>query len=365
MSKTNFSASIVLLLFSLFSLLSCNEDPEEFIPDIEPGDTIPNGAFVSCEGSFGSGNASVSFYNYQTDSTYNTVFHNVNDRSVGDVLQSITVHDTNVYLAVNNSSKVEIVNAADFAEKGVITGVSMPRYLVAKESTGYISCWGDNSVKIVDLNSNEVAGSITTASGPDKMIIQNDKLYIANSGGWGVDSLITVVNLNTNQVIKNIEVKYAPVDLVADPQGDIWVLCFGKIIYGPEDPYPILEETASKLYKIDTETDLVVTEQTLFDTEHPMHLEMDNSGVLYFGGGYTFAGIYSLEVNPDPEMPVKIIDGYAYGLNINPYTNELFVTYAPSYTSAGILTRYSTEGLELGSYECGISPNGCAFIHGE
>lgn len=177
--------------------------------------------------------------------------------------------------------------------------------------------------------------------------------------------MITVVDLHTNEIVKNIEVKYAPVDMVVDPGGDIWILCFGKIIYGPEDPYPILEETASKLFKIDTETDLVVLEETLFETQHPMQLEIDNAGVLYFGGGYTFPGIYSMETATVLQTPVKIIEDYAYGFNIDPYINELFVTISPSYTSAGILKRYTTDGNEMGSYECGISPNSSAFLIAE
>ncbi len=340
-------------------MYSCNEDPDE------PGMILTDGAFISCEGNFGTGDASISFYNDSIDIVYNNIFYNANNRSLGDVLQSITIYNENAYLVVNNSSKVEIVDAETFKEKDVIAGVPSPRYMVAVENTAYISCWGDNSVKIVDLNTNEVTGSIATSSGPDKMVIQNNKLYIANSGGWGVDSLITVVDIITSEVIKNIGVKYAPVDLVVDPQGDIWVLCFGKIIYGPEDPSPILEETPSKLYKIDTETDLVVMDETLFDTQHPFQLEIDNTGVLYFGGGYTFGGIYSLQVVSGSESPIKIIDDFAYGFNIDPNTNVLYLTLATSYTSAGTLKRYSTDGNELGTYECGISPNGCVFINSE
>jgi len=351
---------ILTVAITMLFIFSCTEDPDDYLVE-----AFTNGAFISCEGSFGTGNASISYYSNLSDSIYNDIFYNANGRSVGDVLQSVAIHNENAYLVVNNSSKVEVVNTSNFKVQGVISGVLSPRYLVASDKTAYVSCWGDNSVKIVDLNTNEITGSISVSSGPDKMIIQNEKLYVANSGGWGVDSVITIVDINTNEVVKSIEVKYAPVDLVVDQQGDIWVLCFGKIIYGPEDPYPILEETASKLFKIDTETDLVVLEETLFETQHPMHLEIDNTGALYFGGGYTFGGIYTMEIAGGVQTPIKIVEDYAYGFNINPNTNELFVTLSPSYTSAGILKRYNTDGNELGSYECGISPNGSAFIADE
>lgn len=355
MTTSNFKPFLFSLGIITLFLVSCNDASDEVLM------TYTNGAFISCEGNFGSGNASISFYSKTTDSVYTDIFNDVNQRTIGDVLQSITIHNGNSYLVVNNSSKVEVVDASTFEVKGVISGVSSPRYLVANENTAWVSCWGDNTVNIVDLESLEVTGSITASSGPDKMLIHDEKLYIANSGGWSVDSIISVVDINTNSIIKEIEVKYAPTDLVVDPEGNIWVLCFGKIIYDSEEPYPILEETASKLFKIDSQTDEVVEEIPLFDTQHPAQLEIDSEGNLFFGGGYTFEGLWRLQNESGPGNLKKIIEDYAYGFNIDPETDEVYITIATSYTSGGILKRYSSNGTELGSYECGIGPNGTVF----
>lgn len=176
MMKIKNKFSILTVLITVSFILSCNKDSGDF--RVFP---YTNGSLISCEGSFGNGNASISYYSNSEDSVYNDIFYYANNRSVGDVLQSITIFEGSVYLVVNNSNKVEVVDAESFQAEGVISGVSSPRYMVANGNTAYISCWGDNSVKIVDLNTNELSGSISTFSGPDKMLIQNDKLYIANS----------------------------------------------------------------------------------------------------------------------------------------------------------------------------------------
>ena len=182
--------SILTVLITVLFIFSCTEDPEDSL--LAP---FTNGAFISCEGSYGTGNASISYYSNSDDTVYNDIFYNANGRSVGDILQSITILNENAYLVVNNSSKVEVVNALSFQVQGVILGVSSPRHLVASGNTAYVSCWGDNSVKIIDLNTYEITGSISASSGPDKMVIQNDKLYI-NSFLTGKNMKIISIALN-------------------------------------------------------------------------------------------------------------------------------------------------------------------------
>jgi YVTN family beta-propeller protein len=320
-----------------------------------------NGVFIANEGNMGSNNGSVSFYCYDTDSVYNDIFYAVNNRTAGDVVQSLTLHNDKAYIVVNNSNKVEIVNRNTFKEYGVITDLSSPRHLIVSGNSAYISCWGDNSVKVVDLGTNSIKKTIAVHSGPDKMCIVNDKLYVANSGIFIPDSVVTVIDLISNDIVKEIVVKYSPVDLVADKGNTLWVLCYGKVIYSPEEPYPIIGETPSKLYSIDTDIDVLLSEITLFNTQHPQQLEIGNDGKLYFGGGYTFQGIYSLEIGQGIATATRIISDFAYGFNIDPNTDVLFLTLATSFTAPGLLKRYTSDGSLLGTYECGIGPNSIAF----
>ncbi len=318
-----------------------------------------NGAFIINEGAMNGGNGTVAFYSFDSDSVYGDIFYQANNRSLGDVVQSMTISNGKAYIVVNNSNKVEIADAVTFKELGVIENITSPRYFISDGTNGYVSCWDDNSVKVIDLATNMVSSSIPVASGPEKMCIANNKLYVVNTGGWSTDSIVSVIDLSTKEVIKSIEVGYSPYDLVVDQDENIWVLCFGKVVYSPEDPYPILEETASEIFRINTTNDAIVEEHTLFEHEHPTQLEISNDGDLYFGGGYTFGGVYRFSTTDF--NTTMIISDYAYGMNIDPETNEIYITLAPLYTAAGSIKIFTREGNLLGTYECGIGPNSVVF----
>jgi YVTN family beta-propeller protein len=345
--------------------ISCDNVDE---PKNEPitEDTIKgeysNGVFITNEGSFGNSNGSLSFYKYDNDSVYNAIFELVNSRPLGDVVQSATVSGDMVYIVVNNSNKVEVANRNTMLEAGVIEGLISPRYMVAKSNKGFISCWGDNSVKVVDLTTLAVTKTVgTNGSGPEKMLISNNKLYVINSGGWGMDSTIAVINTTTDELIKNIQVPYNPRDLVIDKQGYIWVLCYGKEIYN-SDFTAIIEQTPSKIYKIDPSTDEIMASGDLFAEQHPSSLEIDNDGsTLYVGGGFSFGGVYKATISESDITLNQIITDYAYGFNFDPATGVLFVAIAGNYTSAGVMKRYKNDGTLLGTYTCGIGTSGAAF----
>jgi YVTN family beta-propeller protein len=318
-----------------------------------------NGAFIVNEGALNGSNGSISFYNYETDSVVNDIFYLENNRILGDVVQSITIADGKGFIVVNNSNKVEVVDAVTFHELGVIEGVSSPRFFITDGTYGYVSCWGDNTIRVIDLGTFQVTDSIAVASGPEKMCISRNKLYVANTGGWATDSMVSVIDLSNHELIKNIEVGYTPSDIVSDINENIWILCFGKVVYGPEDPYPILEETASELYKINTIDDAVIEQHVLFEDQHPNQLEIDSEGRLYYGGGYTFEGIYNFDLSD--YTSTRVVADYAYGFNLDPSTNDIYITIAGLYTSAGSIKRYSSDGNLLGTYDCGIGPNSITF----
>jgi YVTN family beta-propeller protein len=351
----NYLSRTIRILMSVviagITLASCEEKEKA-------GKPYENGAFLVNEGTFGNNNGTVSFYDFETDSVYNDIFYQVNNRLLGDVLQSLAIYDGKAYIVVNNSNKVEVTDAQTFAELGVIENVNSPRYFVADGTRGFLSCWGDNTVKVIDLATNLIDTSIAVASGPEKMCIANGKLYVANTGGWSTDSVISVIDLTTQEVIKSIEVGYAPYDLVVDPDQNIWVLCFGRVIYNSEYTV-IIREDPSTVVKINTADDSVIEEQVLFNDEHPMQLEISSDGNLFFGGGYAFGGIFRFNISDHTFS--KIIDDFAYGMNIDPETDEIYITITPDYTSAGSIKRFTSEGNLLGTYACGISPNSVIF----
>jgi YVTN family beta-propeller protein len=347
-----FKFSALLLGFALV-FTSCDDE--------EPVGAYSDGAFITNEGGFGNSNGSVSFYSYGANTVTNNIFSLVNDRTLGDVVQSLTINGDKAYIAVNGSNKVEIVDKNTFKSIQTIEEVPSPRYIATSGSKAYVSCWGDNSVKAIDLNSYTFSKSIAVGSGPEKMTIANNKLYVVNSGGWGADSLVSVIDLETEEVIASVTVKYSPRDIEVDAEGNLWVLCYGKVVYDPET-WALVEQTPSMIYKINGNSNSVVASIELFADQHPTTLDINNDGsTLYFGGGFGFGGIYSLVINGSTATYNKIIEDYAYGFSYDSNTDKIFVTVAQDFTNAGELIRYETNGTKLDTYTVGIGPNGVSF----
>lgn len=332
-------------------VISC-DDGEDL-----PKGKYDGGVFIVNEGVWGQGNGSISYYNQSNDSVYNEIFKAANDRSVGDVAQSLTIHADKAYIVVNASNKIEIVTRGDFIESYAIDQLDNPRFFIgASSARGYLSQWGsDGIVSVVDLGTSTISSSIDVGTGPEKMLLYNDKLYVANSGAYTRDSTISVIDTHTDEVVETIKVGDNPRDLVLDRNGDIWVLCHGYIEYALD--YSIASETAGKLVKIDPDNNAVELTLDIGVSDHPLSLEINKEGTkLYYGAGYTFSGIYEVDVD-NPVIPTTpLIDKLFYGFNVNQNDNVIFAFTTP-YGSNGILHRYSESGTLLGEYEVGLYPN--------
>jgi len=345
----------LFLTFTFTILFSSCEDDKNTISGI-----FSDGVFITNEGAWGAGNGSVSYYSYAGDTLTNGIFKLVNGRALGDVIQSITVHENRAYIVANASNKIEVVNSYDFIEQGVITEMNSPRYFIGiNKSKGYVSQWGDEGlIKVIDLEGLAVTKSIDVGAGPEHLIYHNDYVYVANSGGLTNDNTISVIDPSVDEVVKTITLDGdSPRDFAVDANDDLWVLCYGYIEYDPVT-YAMLSESPSKLIRINTATNEVAQTITISKTQHPTCLEANTSGnSIFYGCGYGFAGIYKMSI-ADTEVPSSpLLDKSFYGFNINSETGNIFAMEAPSFTANGTIWRYDTNGTELGSYEAGIGPN--------
>ena len=342
---------IIYFLFTGLLLTSCGKD------NTRPSTKFGNGVFIANEGAFGKNDASVSYYDYDKDTLYNNVFKNANGYSPGDVLQSLYIDGQRIYLIVNNSNKIVIADADTLKEEGVIGDLPQPRYMVAYQGIGYVTCWGDNSVRIIDLNTNQVTDTLFTGTGPEHMLIRNGMLLVANSGAFTEDSTLSVIDISTRKVVRTIVVGTNPQEMVEDKNGNLWVLCYGIVDYtGSGSTVP------AKLVELDGSTLEVMKSLALTGFSHPGVLDINAEGTkLYFCDKYSFPGVFELPV--DGTTATGICTDQAYGFTLVKDHKELFVMIAdPSWTNAGTLKRYDLSGNLLGTYTTGIGPNGGVLL---
>jgi len=358
MKKINLKHWLFLFLSLSIIITSCEKDDDTITG------VFSDGIFITNEGAYGAGNGSVSFYSYKGDNVTNNIFNATNNRSLGDVVQSLTVFNSRAYIVVNASNKVEVVQDYDFVETGTISDLTNPRYFIGiNKSKGYISQWGEEGVvKVIDLTALEVTKTIEVGTGPEHLIYHNNNVYVANSGGYGLDNTISVIDPSTDAVIKTISLDGdSPRDFTVDANGDLWVLCYGYVEYD-YITYDIVSETASKLVRINPTTNEVAQTITINENQHPTCLESDKSKTnIYFGGGFGYQGIYKMAITETTAPTTPLLNKYFYGFNINPETGNIFAMEAPSFTANGTLCRYTEDGTELGSYEVGVGPNGSSL----
>ncbi len=330
---------------------SCNDNNK---PAPVPEGKYDNGVFINNEGVFGQGNGSVSFYDNEKDSVYNEVFKTENNVPLGDVVQSMTRYNGIILIAVNASNKVEIVKQADFSHIATVK-ISQPRYIAVENDNAYVSSWA-GKVYVIDLNNLTVKDSITTGTGPEGLLIANGKLFVANSGGWAVDSTVTVVSLADYSTTTVDVGAYCPSMLEADANGNIWVLAKGNTVYD-ENWNPIANNPS---YLIELSPDGVSIEKTvkLFDDQHPAKLDANKAGTkLYYGGAWGLKGIFEFDVNSPVVPSSPLINEMNYGFFVNPADDVIYLLQDAG-TSNGKLIRYDNNGKKLGEFTVGLYPSG-------
>ena len=151
--KKIFKTKMLCRLFvSAIVLSSCEnnkeEDPNPVTPIVEPTPVeYTNGVFVTCEGPFMTGTGTVSYYSRSNGTVYNDLFNSANSLPLGNLVQSMTISNSKGYVVVNNADKIEVVNSTDFKSLAKISGLSLPRYLLAVNANkASVSQWGSSGV---------------------------------------------------------------------------------------------------------------------------------------------------------------------------------------------------------------------------
>jgi YVTN family beta-propeller protein len=324
-----------------------------------------HGAYIVNEGAFMASNGSISFLNPSAGQITNGIFEWANQRPLGDVVQSFSVvGDTTGYIVVNGSGKVEIVRLKDFRTSAEPIPVYYPRYFLQVGTTkGYLT--GGNMqgwVYVINLSTRKISDSIMVGYGPEILIRYKNRVLVANSGGWSVDSTISVLDINTDQVISQISTGKVPVDMALDSDEMLWVYCKGYSIYNTEPPYDLIRETDAIVEKIDPATGNILWQKTVGKagdyTATPPKLAVSKDGdqIFYLRPG----GVFKIPTN-NPVISTEVfIPGSFYGIDINPSDGDIYL-FEGSFTGNGTLKIFDDAGNQFAQGTVGIAPNGAVF----
>lgn len=342
-----------LLIFSS----SCKKD------DDKPVDTgFLHGIFIVNEGGFTKNNGSITYYDEIAGFIYPSLFYQVNGRGPGDVIQSFSIAGDLGFIVANNSGRVEVVEMKTFESAGTIIDVDYPRYVIGvTDKKAYLTSGNFGGfVQVINLETLEVDSKIAVGAGPENLILADQKVFVANSGGWTVDSTISIIDPENDVVTDTILVGDNPTDLVKDANGNIWVLCKGKVIY--DQNWNVIDETDSRLVQLKV-ADLSIVKNFVIgnkgDFFSPIHLAVSKDGksVLYAEAD----GIYKVDIDASSPPLQPIITGSFYGLDVNPESGDIYALKANGFDANGAAYMYDGEGRIVDSLQTGIAPNSTVF----
>ena len=339
---------LFLFLVGTFFFQSCKDSDDCCTPP--PGNDYSKGIFVVNEGGFG-GTGTITWHDPATGETVQDIFGLENGgAALGQFAQSLTFHDGKGYIVVNGTNKVVVVDAATFKFLDTIGGLALPRFFMpipGAPNQAFVSQWGTDGVSgslaKIDLNTNTVIKTIPTGSGPEKMFALNsDVLFVANSGGYGVDSTVALVSMLTDLVQNKFTVGGKnPACLARTGAGSVFALCKG---------YFNDANSVGWLGDFGPNTVSLPVDKYADD----LAASPDGSTLYFLGGG----AIWSFKNN----TVSKLFDQPAYGLTCHLTTGDLYCADGKDFNSAGEVVMYKPDGTKLGSFSAGIAPGEIVIV---
>lgn len=349
----------LLLLSLMIAAASCVGDKPE-----QPGPGNNNSAgrkvFIANEGSLGNGNASFSFYNIDKDSIYNDIYENANGQGLGDVFQSMLIDKERIYLAVNNSDKVAVIDKNNYKLTGIIS-VPKPRYLLKlNDGKMYVSSLYNAQINIVNPSSLQVIGQIAIDyKNSEGLTALNGKVYACN---WDTAcNYFYEIDPEKDSVMARIQIAgRASQQVLVDKNQMLWVLA-GNVYKG---------KTAT-LTQINPQTRSIVKSFTFpagADIMKPCFNPTKDT--LYFlgvnyNGGTDYNGVYRMSIDANavplnlfiPAQPLQ----YFWGLAVDSVSNQIYVADPKGFIQNGTVGVYQTDGSKLKSFNVGIGPGFFSF----
>ena len=320
----------------------------------ETFEASPSGLFITNEGNFQYGNASLSFYDPATRTIENEVFYRANGMKLGDVAQSMIVHNGVGWIVVNNSHVVFAIDLNTFREVGRITNLTSPRYMhFVSADKAYISQIWDNRITVVNPRTYQITGYIecpamTMETGSTEQMVQwGDYVYV---NCWSYQNRILKIDTRTDTVVGELEVGIQPTSLVIDRNGKMWTITDGGYDgspYGYEAP---------SLYRIDAETFRIEREFPFALGDAPSEVQINGAGDRIY---WLNEDVWEMDVEAE-WLPVRPFleqrETIYYGLTVDPRSGEVYVADAIDYQQQGMIYRYSPTGELIDEFYVGIIP---------
>ena len=346
---------ILVLLAALFAACS---DSDDIIDPTELPPSETQKILVLCEGMWNNDNSTLAFYDLKSKTKDFDYFTTVNKRGLGDTANDMIKYGSKIYIVVNVSSTIEVIDAAtgksleQIEMKTADDKPKQPRYAAAYGGKVYVTSY-DDTVTRIDTVSLTIDGSVTVGRDPEGLCIKNGKIYVANSGGLDFpdyDKTVSVIDLNIFEEIEQIEVGLNPYQVFADNQGDVYVNVRGNY----DDIAPSFKKIkpSKDSYEVSTLTGVSISEFTIVnDKAYILHNDWGKESEVKVFDCKTEEVVTENFVTDVSSM----LNGYK--ITADAYSGDVYVTTS-DYTTSGNVLCFDNKGeCKFTLPSVGIGPN--------
>ena len=405
-SKTNYLGawqSILISLCSLFlvhcSLTSCRGDeiifpaeyetlPIEVRAELSFAPNEPIGMYLLNEGNMGSNKATIDYLDFCNGIYIRNIYGERNPnviKELGDVGTDIQVYGNRLYAVINCSHKVEVMDVRTCRRIGQID-IPNCRYIRFHGDKAYVSSYvGPVSIDPeaqlgaifeVDTATLRITRKVTVGYQPEEFEIIDNHLYVANSGGYHApdyDSTLSVVDLTDFRQVKKIPVCINPHRVRKDQYNRLWITSRGD--HKEVQPQLVLIKNLELGIKNDQGIQNSKFKIQNFNIS-PSEMVILGDSMYFYGVHWSNEamsnqityGVFDIRY-PESQIRPLITDGteqnikIPYGIQVNPYNGDIYVTDAKNYVSSGQLHCYSRDGKKKWSVRTGDIPAHMCFVY--
>lgn len=375
--------------FYILPLLSvttgCREDelvvPTEYdiIADQPAEDTRIRGFYLVNEGNMGSNKCTLDYYDYFTGLYARNIYAERNPevvKELGDVGNDIGIYGSKLYVVVNCSHKVEVMDARTGIRLGQVD-IPNCRYVRFHRGRAYVSSYvgpvlidadaPKGAVYEVDTASLAVTRRVTVGYQPEEMEVVDDYMYVANSGGYrapNYDNTVSVIQMVDFKQVQQIPVGINLHRLKKDRYNKLWATSRGDYKTRPSRLY-VLEKQRGYNRMTVTDTipvacsDMAIHGDSLYYYATEWN-EFTASNTISYGiiDVRTKKVVSRNFITDGTEREITV----PYGIAVHPETGDIFVTDAKNYVSSGTLYCFDPEGRKKWSVRTGDIPAHITFL---
>lgn len=330
-------------------LLSCKKESTNSNID---STIFKNGFLVLNEGLFNLNNASVSWVDLSNGKVTDDIFLTKTGRKLGDTGNDLKRYGDKIYIVVNVSSTLEILNAKTgnsikqilMQENGI---AKQPRNIVFYNGKAFVSCF-DGYVDVVDTSSLIIEKRVKVGMNPENMVVLNNQLFVSNTGGLTplLDSTISIVDCNTYVELSKIVVGKNPGKIVVQNDSTLYVHVRGNYASIPSSlkRISLSNNYKQEIYSLDiTGIEQMEGKLLVFNANSVSLFDMDAKKI----------------INPSFLSLSNITT--LYHIQYEAKLKQLFVFDANSYTNSGYINQFSNSGQFIQKFHVGLNPNSLIY----